>query len=885
MSALLLAILFATSPADASVTVQQTEPVRYGRCQASMAERTFGDRPGLRVVITRFYGVTENSENLGFWLAWNFERRIPEYAESQRRKPHLGKAGLKSGELQIVFIPCWVNSHAEARSFGDSLEAHIVIWGQAYAPQDMNTSAVSIERLMRGLLRPVDAIAASKLEVCIGCNNQFSGTPEKVIINGIKFTPPESPSFTTYITAVQMPGLETESRRKTLRSIGSVMELSFPSLALDRPLALFHLILGLNARQNGHYATAARIFSEVQKMRRFLGDNFVVESLFGTTYIVAGQTSRGLKMLRSALRHCPADADCAQLLSDIGWAYYHLGNLGRAAKNYDEALRAQSAAGDRLGEASTRNRLGMLHFEGNNKEEARRSFLDAQSLYHELGDASGEASALSNLGALFFRLRDTARAFEYYEGALKMFRAIGDMDGEAATMMNMGSAFSDLGKDSVALDFYRGALYLRRRSGDARGEASALNAIGLSFDHLADAAAALEYYRRALALQQEGLPIKLLATIHNNIGARLNANSEGHKALASLDEARRLYKKVSDRDGEATAITNIATVYLKRSQLSNALSRFKQAVAIFRDLEDAVGAASALNNMGQLYVAREDGDRALESLQEALDLSRRAQYPIGEATALNNLGLLYGKLDDIARAEKHFEDAIHTYHEAKDPRGEAVAYSNLGDLNRAQEEWLKAVELYRRSSALYMSMNPPQRGSASESLSAAFGCARMGDLYDEGESVIKDIQDLGAPESSVVMHEALLHGARGGEAARRAYVRMSDVAEGLQDAEERQLLLLWARTGLERADNADVFKSCRGRLVTKNHGKSPSGHSILQRGDVLLKINGVCVSSGENLNLQMGTRVVFEMWRSGSLQSSAADVTVKIFRGIESRPF
>ena len=77
-----------------------------------------------------------------------------------------------------------------------------------------------------------------------------------------------------------------------------------------------------------------------------------------------------------------------------------------------------------------------------------------------MGDKGGEATTLNNLGLVYDALGDKQKALAYYEQALPLSRQVGDKGGEATTLNNLGGVYDALGDKQKALAYYEQALPL-----------------------------------------------------------------------------------------------------------------------------------------------------------------------------------------------------------------------------------------------------------------------------------------------------------------------------------------------------------------------------------------------------------------------------------------
>ncbi|MDB9513042.1 CHAT domain-containing protein, partial [Kamptonema animale CS-326] len=91
-----------------------------------------------------------------------------------------------------------------------------------------------------------------------------------------------------------------------------------------------------------------------------------------------------------------------------------------------------------------------------------------------VGDRAGEATSLNNIGLVYSELGEKQKALEYYSQSLPLRRVVGDRAGEATSLNNIGLVYSELGEKQKALEYYSQSLSLRRVVGDRVGEALSL---------------------------------------------------------------------------------------------------------------------------------------------------------------------------------------------------------------------------------------------------------------------------------------------------------------------------------------------------------------------------------------------------------------------------
>ncbi|MEC4867887.1 MAG: tetratricopeptide repeat protein, partial [Jaaginema sp. PMC 1078.18] len=289
--------------------------------------------------------------------------------------------------------------------------------------------------------------------------------------------------------------------------------------------------------------------------------------------------------------------------------YNDLGELQQALDYYNQALSIVRAVGDRSGEATTLNNIGVIYSDLGEKQQALDYYNQALLLKRAVGDKGGEASTLSNIGVLYNFLGEKQQALDYLNQALPILRTVGDKGGEASTLSNIGLVYSSLGEKQQALDYYNQALPLRRAVGDRRGEASTLSNIGLVYSSLGNQQQALDYYNQALPILRTVGDRRGEATTLNNIGLVYNSLGEKQQALNYYNQALPLRRDIGDRNGEANSLYNLAASEYNRGKFATALPHIEAAIEIIEDLRSKIGSQelrtsyfATVQNYYQLYI-------------------------------------------------------------------------------------------------------------------------------------------------------------------------------------------------------------------------------------------------------------------------------------------
>lgn len=289
---------------------------------------------------------------------------------------------------------------------------------------------------------------------------------------------------------------------------------------------------------------------------------------------------------------------------------------------------------------------------------AIEKFEEALPLWQAVGDRRGEASTLNNIGLVYVSLGETQKGLEYYGRALPLRQAAGDRRGEASTLNNMGRVYALVGEHQKALDYYNRALPISRALGDRQREVSELQNIGVVYASVGEHEKALYYYNQALPLWRAIKNRRGEAHALTLIGAVYISMGENHRALDYFDHALPLRRAVGDRRGEAHTLNHIGIAYAWLGEHRKALDYFGQALPLRRAVGDRRGEAYTLNHMGASYAALGEREKALEHYSQALLLWRAIGDRNNEAMTLYGFARAEYERGHLVQSRTHIEAAL-----------------------------------------------------------------------------------------------------------------------------------------------------------------------------------------------------------------------------------
>ena len=299
----------------------------------------------------------------------------------------------------------------------------------------------------------------------------------------------------------------------------------------------------------------------------------------------------------------------------------------------EAALSAACEIGDRPHEAVVLSELGVAYWELGEARKAIEFLEQALVIHRETGDHRGEGHVLGNLGLAYWELGEVRRAIEFLEQTLVILREVGDRHGEGNALGNLGLAYADLGEARRAIEFHEQALVIHRETGDRRVEGLTLDNLGNAYAVLGEARRAIEFHEQALVILREIGDRNHEGNVLGNLGMAYADLGEARKAIEFLEQALVILREVGDRQHEADALSNLGIAYVALGETRKAIELHKQALVILREIGDRLGEGSVSWNLGLAYEKAGELNKAIEAMQIRVDFEREIRHADAEEHA------------------------------------------------------------------------------------------------------------------------------------------------------------------------------------------------------------------------------------------------------------
>ncbi|KAK9891412.1 hypothetical protein WA026_014649 [Henosepilachna vigintioctopunctata] len=341
-------------------------------------------------------------------------------------------------------------------------------------------------------------------------------------------------------------------------------------------------------------------------------------ALEGERLCKAGDCRAGVAFFQAAIQAGTDDLrTLSAIYSQLGNAYFYLGDYGKAMQYHKHDLTLARTMGDKLGEAKSSGNLGNTLKVMGRFDEAVICCKRHLELSREMCDKLSEGRALYNLGNVYHAKgkhigrvghKDPGefsedvksclhQAVEYYEENLKLMRELDDVAAQGRACGNLGNTFYLLGDFAQAIYYHKERLSIARQFGDKAAERRAHSNLGNSHIFMGQFEEAAHHYKRTLALAQE----------------------------------------LEDSAVEAQACYSLGNTYTLLRDYDTAIEYHLRHLLIAQKLYDRVGEARACWSLGNANASLGNHEKALHFAMKHLEISKELDDPMGEATAKLNI--------------------------------------------------------------------------------------------------------------------------------------------------------------------------------------------------------------------------------------------------------
>ena len=242
-----------------------------------------------------------------------------------------------------------------------------------------------------------------------------------------------------------------------------------------------------------------------------------------------------------------------------GIAAYYSGELVKANKNLNKAIKQFQAAQDSLGMARVLFQQGMIEYDFGSFDQSLDKFLSALKIQQSLKLSVPIANSYTQIGWINFLQANLDKAFEYYQKAHEIYKKEQKLSLVARSFSNLAIIFDERDNDlDKALEYQMKGLKILEEIDDQGGLGKLYNNLGILHKNRKEYDISREYYLKGIALYQEIKNPSREAVTYYNLGM-LDFNIKDYQAAISnyqkalnmfldmqlKDQIRKCYKKLS----------------------------------------------------------------------------------------------------------------------------------------------------------------------------------------------------------------------------------------------------------------------------------------------------------------------------------------------------
>lgn len=204
-------------------------------------------------------------------------------------------------------------------------------------------------------------------------------------------------------------------------------------------------------------------------------------------------------------------------LNNVGVIYRHTGDLDKALTNYIASLHIQEENKFEDALAYTYSNIGTIYSLKGEPKKALDYFMKANKQFDSIGHHLRIIGTLNNIGNVYSDLGDYDNALSYYLKSLYEYEQLEDKSDAFVPLTNIGNLFFKKGDMDKALDYFNRSLVLEQAANNLSGQATALHSFGAVFKKLGDHENAISFFERALEMAQEAQDNILLEIIYESL--------------------------------------------------------------------------------------------------------------------------------------------------------------------------------------------------------------------------------------------------------------------------------------------------------------------------------------------------------------------------------
>ena len=193
---------------------------------------------------------------------------------------------------------------------------------------------------------------------------------------------------------------------------------------------------------------------------------------------------------------------------------------------------------------------------------------------------------------------------------------------------------------------------------------------------------------------------KILLYLLMRLGGVCDVLGRWEESIESFERAVVISGELDDGDDLVTAHNKLGSLYSRRGQWDKAISHYRAGEDKSREIDDKIGLSNSSFGLSMVYYKKGDYEVAVEGINKSLDIiggMEGDEKDTNLARFTRMLGAAYYRMGELDKAEEHFMRALEVYINKGDKSEIGSTKHRLGMLANRRGEYEKALGHFKEA--------------------------------------------------------------------------------------------------------------------------------------------------------------------------------------------
>lgn len=329
-----------------------------------------------------------------------------------------------------------------------------------------------------------------------------------------------------------------------------------------------------------------------------------------------------LEMAREDLQSALPIPEQAQLLNDIGWLQYRLGDYEKSMESCRLSLNTLSANQYPIIVSQALNLMGVVHFNTSRYDEAVSYYEQSADLRERANDENALAASFNNLALAYQSKGEFEKAFDYHNKSLRLKKRQNNKAGIAAGYLNLAFLHLEGRNFQEAEAKCRESLIICEELGNAQLAADNYTTLGDIALEYGDFEKADHHYRESIKISHQREAINEEMGALRRLSSLCIKRGRFEEAREHAQAALKLVERIGSRYETAQIEMTLGDLEREQNRNREALDYYENASNKFTSLSKYRLAATVLSKTGLVHARTGNQFEAKHCLERAQEFVR-----------------------------------------------------------------------------------------------------------------------------------------------------------------------------------------------------------------------------------------------------------------------